>query len=458
MSSARFPILTILCCQLAAGHLLSQDSDKTQDDAQQSPVEARLIVKQSKYVLPKDRHGEAFRQRIIQETDTDKLPPPPRIDLALELKNVSGEDVMIWPRGSITHPELVVEGEGVVQPDNLRSVSGGSSGTSVQPTIKPGTVYRISIKSLNPEGGTPWVFWSEPGEYSIKATYTVFTGLPSFPFPSDAKPTGKPQRYEVTTPPVKVQVVLERAQRPLIVGHRGLLRHAPENTLTNFRACLELRLGFEFDVQQTSDGHLVCIHDETVDRTTDAVGHLAELTLDDIRKLDAGRWFDPRFAGEKVPTVDEVFQLIAEYGRHDILVAVDLKADDVEQDVVRLAKKHKVLDKLLFIGTTISQPFVREEIKAASKLAQTAVVANNGEEVAAALAADDGDWVYFRYLPTEKEINAVHQAAKRSFIAGSTVSGNLADNWRKAASVGIDAVLTDYPLELRAVVADTKSD
>ena len=56
--------------------------------------------------------------------------------------------------------------------------------------------------------------------------------------------------------------------RPLIVAHRGLLRHAPENTLANFRACLELRLGFEFDVQATKDGQLVCIHDGTVDRTT----------------------------------------------------------------------------------------------------------------------------------------------------------------------------------------------
>ena len=58
--------------------------------------------------------------------------------------------------------------------------------------------------------------------------------------------------------------------QPLIVARRGLLLHAPENTLANFRACLELRLGFEFDVERTKDGHLVCIHDGTVDRTTSA--------------------------------------------------------------------------------------------------------------------------------------------------------------------------------------------
>src|SRR5215208_6026611 len=71
--------------------------------------------------------------------------------------------------------------------------------------------------------------------------------------------------------------------RPLVVGHRGLLRHAPENTLANFRACLELRLGFEFDVQATKDGRLVCMHAGTVDRTTNGTGRVAQLGLAEIR-------------------------------------------------------------------------------------------------------------------------------------------------------------------------------
>src|SRR3954447_6438323 len=110
-------------------------------------------------------------------------------------------------------------------------------------------------------------------------------------------------------------------EQTLIVAHRGLLRHAPENTLANFRACLELRLGFEFDVQRTRDGQLVCIHDETVDRTSNGTGTVSELTLEQIRRLDAGKWFDPKFAGEKVPTVEEVLKLVAEYRQHDIVLA-----------------------------------------------------------------------------------------------------------------------------------------
>src|SRR5260370_26727865 len=148
----------------------------------------------------------------------------------------------------------------------------------------------------------------------------------------------------------------------MIVAHRGLLRHAPENTLANFRACLELRLGFEFDVQRTRDGQLVCIHDETVDRTTNGTGTVSEMTLEQIRRLDAGKWFDPKFAGERVPTVEEVLKLVAEYRQHNIVLAVDLKAENVEHDVVRLAEYHEVLDRLLFIGRTISDPQVRDRL------------------------------------------------------------------------------------------------
>lgn len=181
---------------------------------------------------------------------------------------------------------------------------------------------------------------------------------------------------------------------PLVVAHRGLLRHAPENTLTNFRACLELRTGFEFDVERTQDGHLICIHDNTVDRTTNGMGKVAELSLAQIRELDAGGWFDPRFAGEKVPTVEEVLELIAEYRKHDVLIAVDVKAENVGADVVRLAVKHRVLDRLLFIGRTITEPKLRAQIKAASKNAHVATVANDPTEFPQALADGDSDWVY----------------------------------------------------------------
>jgi len=251
---------------------------------------------------------------------------------------------------------------------------------------------------------------------------------------------------------LQAKAVAEQPTRPLVVAHRGLLQQAPENTLSNFRACLELRIGFEFDVERTQDGHLICIHDDTVDRTTNGTGKVADLTLEEIRQLDAGSWFDARFAGEKVPTVEEVLNLIADHRQHEVLIAVDLKAVAVEKEVVRLAEQHKVLHRLLFIGTTISELEVREQIKRASTKAQTAVVANNADEFPKALAATNSDWVYFRYLPPKEQIEAVRGAGKRSFIAGTTVSGNVPENWRQAADVGIDGILTDYPFELQTML------
>lgn len=236
--------------------------------------------------------------------------------------------------------------------------------------------------------------------------------------------------------------------RPLIVAHRGLLHHAPENTLAAFRACLELRLGFEFDVERTQDGQLVCLHDDTVDRTTNGSGKVSELTLDELRRLDAGSWFAPQFAGERIPTVEEVLKLLAEYRQHDVLVAVDLKAQDAAAEVVSLAEQQGVLHRLLFIGRTISEPQVRQQVTTTSKQAQAAAVANHAGEFVDALSAPHANWVYFRYLPSAEQMAAVRQANKRAFIAGKTVADRLPENWQRAADVGISAILTDYPLAL----------
>ena len=209
MTAIRCCLSACLILTLATQSALADKQTNQQAQPAAAPVEARLVVKQSKYVLPKDRHGAAFRKRIVEETDGGKLPAAPAIDLVLELKNISQQDVMIWPRGAITYPDLQLKGPGVVEPENLQSFLGSSSGTSVQPTIAPGKTYRLQIESLNPQGGTPWLYWSEPGEYSIAATYTVYTGLPPFPGPPGKEQDAKPEKFEVTTPPVTVRVVLE---------------------------------------------------------------------------------------------------------------------------------------------------------------------------------------------------------------------------------------------------------
>ena len=94
---------------------------------------------------------------------------------------------------------------------------------------------------------------------------------------------------------------------PIGFAHRGARAHAPENTLAAFD--LALRMGaheIELDVQTTRDGHVVVIHDDSVDRTTDGTGPVAGHTLSDLRALDAGARFGAGFAGERIPLLDEV--------------------------------------------------------------------------------------------------------------------------------------------------------
>jgi glycerophosphoryl diester phosphodiesterase len=112
--------------------------------------------------------------------------------------------------------------------------------------------------------------------------------------------------------------------------------------------------------------------------------------------------------------------------------------------------RSKVLHCLLFIGRTITEPELRKQINGASAKAHTAAVANNAEEFTEALAAINADWVYVRFLPSKEQIEAVHRAGKKAFIAGPTVAGNVPENWQHCADVGLDAILTDFPLELRA--------
>ena len=257
---------------------------------------------------------------------------------------------------------------------------------------------------------------------------------------------------QALTPPVRI-IEVRRVVVPRLVGHRGLFRHAPENTLASFAACVELRLGLELDVRRCKDGHLVVLHDPTLDRTTNGKGKVAEHSLCELKKLDAGRWFDPAFAGERIPTLDEVFALVKARGQAGTLVAIDLKIDDgkVEADVVRLAKKHGVLSRLVVIGTAIDSPAVRRRLRQASEDTPAAVLAQTAADLPRALAAKNASWAYLRFVPTAAQVRQARRAGKKVFLAGKAVAGKEPKNWLAARSAGVDAFLTDYPVECRLV-------
>lgn len=249
---------------------------------------------------------------------------------------------------------------------------------------------------------------------------------------------------------VCLQAPAQERGQTFLVGHRGLIHQAPENTLSNFAACLHLRLGFELDIQRTKDGRLVCIHDDDVVRTTNDRGKVADLTLDELRRLDAGGWFDPAFAGERIPLLEEVFALLQQHLLAQVLVALDFKVEGVEAEVVQLAKKYGVLRRVVCIGRTITEPNVRKKLREADAKTPIAVLAAAEKDVDALLTMKEADWVYVRFVPSGEVVRRIHEAGKRVFLAGPTVSGVESENWRAASRAGVDAILTDFPLECRA--------
>jgi glycerophosphoryl diester phosphodiesterase len=117
-----------------------------------------------------------------------------------------------------------------------------------------------------------------------------------------------------------------RERRKVLIAHRGASSYAPEHTLAAYRLAIEQGADYvEQDLQITKDGHLVCLHDETLERTTDVEAvfpdrfqqegsrrrwYVADFTLDEIQQLDAGSWFDPAFAGARIPTWQEAIDLV----------------------------------------------------------------------------------------------------------------------------------------------------
>ncbi|MBR4953910.1 MAG: glycerophosphodiester phosphodiesterase [Oscillospiraceae bacterium] len=136
----------------------------------------------------------------------------------------------------------------------------------------------------------------------------------------------------------------------LIYGHRGASGYAPENTLEAFRLSMDMGAdGFELDVHMSADGELVVIHDESVDRTTNGTGLVKDLTLAQLKQLDASAGMD-EYKGAKIPTLSEVFDLVRD--THHI-VNVEIKTDEcfypeIEEKCLALAKEKGVEDRIIY--------------------------------------------------------------------------------------------------------------
>ncbi len=137
---------------------------------------------------------------------------------------------------------------------------------------------------------------------------------------------------------------------PIIFAHRGSSAYAPENTLAAFELAVQQGAqAIEFDAKLSADGHVIAIHDQRVDRTTDGSGKVAEMPLSAMRELDAGSSFSDKFRGERIPTLDEIFEAVGKR----VLINVELTNyatpfDALVPKVVELVKRHALEKRVLF--------------------------------------------------------------------------------------------------------------
>lgn len=139
----------------------------------------------------------------------------------------------------------------------------------------------------------------------------------------------------------------DRSARPLNLGHRGARGLAPENTLAGMKAGMAAGAdGVEFDVQRTSDGHLVVFHDDDLKRICGVGGRVVTSSLAQLRELDAGRHFGPQFAGQLIPTLDEVIETLPASAFLNIEAKrFRFRSDGLETGIVEAIRRHNLLGR-----------------------------------------------------------------------------------------------------------------
>ena len=153
--------------------------------------------------------------------------------------------------------------------------------------------------------------------------------------------------------------VVRAGQDIRFISHRGESLEAPENTMAAFRRSREKDVyGFECDIYMTADNEIICLHDRTLDRTTDAKGKPVDFTLAELKKLDAGSWKGPQFAGERIPTLAEALAL-ARDGKE---IYIDIKGGVNIPRLVEViqAEPKATPERIVFLGGDASIPPLRK--------------------------------------------------------------------------------------------------
>ena len=239
---------------------------------------------------------------------------------------------------------------------------------------------------------------------------------------------------------------------PLLIAHRGGSREVPENTMAAFRHAVNLGMKLvELDVQMTSDGELVVIHDDTVDRTTNGTGPVGSFKLEELKKLDAGSWFAPQYAGEQIPTLREVLDLCTSEG---VGVVVEIKHPEIypqlEEKVVALIGEMWLRGAENIWCISFDHEAIRRIRKLDPVLPLGYLLPPGTEQF---VFPDDTVQAFCPYyqspLQHPEQVAQAHEMGKLVLV----YTVDEPDEVRALADVGVDGMVTDVPGELSKLFA-----
>jgi glycerophosphoryl diester phosphodiesterase len=231
----------------------------------------------------------------------------------------------------------------------------------------------------------------------------------------------------------------------LNIAHRGASGTFPENTLSAFRAAINAGADMcELDVQLTRDGAVVVIHDDTVERTTDGKGEVTKLTLEELKRLDAGAKFKGgAIKGERIPTLDEVFDVTG--GKCGL--NIELKAAGVEHQVAQIMQARNAF------GDSIVSSFDWDYLKKIQQLHFNIRVGLLAEEKPVDLMMNAVAMRAHSINPRWDMVTAdLCKAAHERGLKVYTWTVDSDARMRALIECGVDGIMTNYPERLRTVI------
>lgn len=238
------------------------------------------------------------------------------------------------------------------------------------------------------------------------------------------------------------------------IAHRGASGQAPENTMAAFRLAVEQGARFiETDLQITRDARIVAIHDSTLDRTTNGKGEVHVLPLEQVRMLDAGAWVGARdgksFAGERVPTLEEILDFAKQ---HDVIFYLEIKSGlawGVEHAVVAALRDHGASPRVVILSF---DPASLDSVRRLDSTMMTGFLCEHPSPdlVERTVRAGARQLVARGDLVTPGVVEKAHHAGLQ--VVAWTI--NEAEQMRRLIDTGLDGIITDYPDRLLAILRE----